>query len=150
MLLAVIIENYNKLNQFIKDKWNYPFIFSGSIILFTSFIHVKNYASHKLINPDQINIWAGIFNWLPFFFLFWGFQPFLKTKLSREISSKIIISGTIPVILSGFVQYCPPKVGGKNWTKEDKDAFGKTVIQQIADYSPGFKDRILHMEVRTP
>ena len=24
------------------------------------------------------------------------------------------------------------------------------MIQQIADYSPGFKDRILHMEVRTP
>jgi phytoene dehydrogenase-like protein len=24
------------------------------------------------------------------------------------------------------------------------------VINQIADYSPGFKDRILHMEVRTP
>ncbi len=105
LLIAVIIENYSKLNKFLNDKWNYPFIFSGSIILITSFIHVKNYASHKLINPDQINIWAGIFNWLPFFFLFWGFQPFLKTKLSREISSKFIISGTIPVILSGFVQY---------------------------------------------
>ncbi len=26
----------------------------------------------------------------------------------------------------------------------------ETVIQQIADYSPGFKDKILHMEVRTP
>ena len=24
------------------------------------------------------------------------------------------------------------------------------MIQQIADYSPGFKDKILHMEVRTP
>ena len=52
--------------------------------------------------------------------------------------------------MSCFVQYCPPKVGGQNWTKENKDAFGETVIQQIADYSPGFKDKILHMEVRTP
>ena len=105
LLIAVIAENYNKLNQFIKDKWNYPFIISGLIILLTSFIHGNNYASNKLINPDQINIWAGTFNWLPFFFLFWGFQPFLKTKLSREISSKIIIAGTIPVIFSGFIQY---------------------------------------------
>ena len=105
LLIAVITENYSKFNQFLKDKWNYPFIISGLIILFTSFIHANNYAYHKLINPDQINIWVGIFNWVPFFFLFWGFQPFLKTKLSREISSKLIISGTIPVIISGFIQY---------------------------------------------
>ena len=105
LLAAVTTENYRKVNQFLKDKWNYPFIISGLIILITSFIHANNNTTYKLINPDQINTWAGIFNWLPFFFLFWGFQPFLKTKLSREISSKVIIAGTIPVIFSGFIQY---------------------------------------------
>ena len=105
LLTSVIYKNHNKIWQFFKDKWNYPFIISGLIILLTSFIHVYNYSSHKSINSDQINIWIGIFNWLPFFFLFWGFQPFLKTKLLREISSKIIIAGTIPVLISGFIQY---------------------------------------------
>jgi phytoene dehydrogenase-like protein len=52
--------------------------------------------------------------------------------------------------MSCFSQYCPPQVEGKDWTDADRDAFAETVISQIADYSPGFRDRIVHMEVRTP
>jgi len=52
--------------------------------------------------------------------------------------------------MSCFVQYCPPKIDGEDWTDADRDAFAETVVSQIADYSPGFRDRILHMEVRTP
>jgi len=52
--------------------------------------------------------------------------------------------------MSCFVQYCPPQLEGRDWTDADRDAFAKTVVSQIADYSPGFRDRILHMEVRTP
>ena len=52
--------------------------------------------------------------------------------------------------MSCFVQYVPPKVKGKDWTDADRDAFGATVINQINDYAPGFKDLVLHAEVRTP
>ena len=52
--------------------------------------------------------------------------------------------------MSCFVQYAPPKIEGRDWTDADRDAFAETVIAQIADYSPGFRDRIVHMEVRTP
>ncbi|MDJ0938489.1 MAG: NAD(P)/FAD-dependent oxidoreductase [Woeseiaceae bacterium] len=52
--------------------------------------------------------------------------------------------------MSCFVQYCPHKLEGRDWTEEDKQAFANTVIDQIANYSPDFKDLILHMEVRTP
>jgi len=52
--------------------------------------------------------------------------------------------------MSVFVQYVPPKINGREWTDEDRDAFAKTVIDQIANYSPNFKDLILHAEVRTP
>ncbi|KQS97781.1 MULTISPECIES: NAD(P)/FAD-dependent oxidoreductase [unclassified Rhizobium] len=52
--------------------------------------------------------------------------------------------------MSCFVQYCPPQLTGRDWTDADRDAFADTVVSQIADYSPGFRDRILHMEVRTP
>ena len=34
------------------------------------------------------------------------------------------------------------------WTSEEKEAFGKTVIDQISNYSPNFKDLILHAEIR--
>jgi phytoene dehydrogenase-like protein len=52
--------------------------------------------------------------------------------------------------MSCFVQYCPPQIEGRPWKPEEKEAFGKTVIDQIADYSPDFKDLILHVEIRTP
>jgi len=51
--------------------------------------------------------------------------------------------------MSCFVQYCPFKIEGRDWTSEERDQFGQTVIDQIAEYSPDFKDLILHVEVRT-
>ena len=78
----------------------------------------------------------------------WSRDPFLDMMIPTLTDPTMAPPGKH--FMSCFVQYCPPKVGGKNWTKENKDAFGETVIQQIADYSPGFKEKILHMEVRTP
>jgi phytoene dehydrogenase-like protein len=52
--------------------------------------------------------------------------------------------------MSCFVQYCPHQIEGRPWTDEEREAFGKTVIDQIAKYSPDFKDLILHVEIRTP
>jgi len=52
--------------------------------------------------------------------------------------------------MSVFVQYVPPKVHGKDWTDEQVQQFGHTVVNQIEEYAPGFKDLILHMEIRTP
>ncbi|WP_309667025.1 NAD(P)/FAD-dependent oxidoreductase [Tabrizicola sp.] len=52
--------------------------------------------------------------------------------------------------MSCFVQYAPPKIEGQDWTDADRDAFGVACIDQIEKYAPGFKDSILHVEVRTP
>jgi phytoene dehydrogenase-like protein len=52
--------------------------------------------------------------------------------------------------MSCFVQYAPPKIRGGEWTDADRDAFGQTCLDQIETYSPGFKARVLHVEVRTP
>jgi len=52
--------------------------------------------------------------------------------------------------MSVFVQYVPPKVNGKDWTDDLRDAFGKTVINKIESYAPGFKNLIRHVEIRTP
>ena len=52
--------------------------------------------------------------------------------------------------MSNFVQYCPPELDTGPWTSEDRDQFGQTVIDKIARYSPGFKDLIVHVDVRTP
>jgi phytoene dehydrogenase-like protein len=53
-------------------------------------------------------------------------------------------------MMTAFVQYCPPRLASGDWTDEARDAFGRTVIDQIAEYSPDFSDLILHAEIRTP
>ncbi len=52
--------------------------------------------------------------------------------------------------MSCFVQYAPPKIEGHDWTDADRDAFRDTCLNQIETYSPGFRNKILHVEVRTP
>ena len=52
--------------------------------------------------------------------------------------------------MSCFIQYCPYKIEGRDWTSEEREAFARTVIDQIGNYSPDFKDLILHVEIRTP
>lgn len=52
--------------------------------------------------------------------------------------------------MSCFVQYAPPFIEGRDWTDADRDAFGQTCLDQIERFAPGFKDRVLHVEVRSP
>jgi len=78
----------------------------------------------------------------------WSKDPYLDTLIPTQVDPTMAPPGKH--MMSVFVQYCPPKVDGKDWTDEQRDAFGKTVIDQIAEYSPDFKGLILHAEVRTP
>lgn len=78
----------------------------------------------------------------------WSADPFLDMVIPTLLDPTMAPPGKH--FMSCFVQYCPPKVEGRDWTDADHDAFGETVISQIADYSPAFRDRIVHMEVRTP
>ena len=48
---------------------------------------------------------AGIFNWLPFFWLFWALQPYIDSKKKRKKTALFLIAGTFPVLISGFGQY---------------------------------------------
>ncbi|MGO1078727.1 phytoene desaturase family protein [Inquilinus sp. CA228] len=78
----------------------------------------------------------------------WSADPFLDMMIPTTLDPTMAPPGQH--FMSCFVQYCPPKVEGRDWTDADRDAFGKTVIDQIADYAPGFRDLILHAEIRTP
>jgi len=78
----------------------------------------------------------------------WSKDPYVDMMIPTVIDPTMAPPGKH--FMSCFVQYCPPKIEGREWTDAERDAFGQTVIDQIANYSPDFKDLILHVEVRTP
>jgi phytoene dehydrogenase-like protein len=52
-------------------------------------------------------------------------------------------------ILSCFVQYAPYSLAEGDWDAE-RDAFGDTVIDTLAEFAPNIRDVILHRQVLTP
>jgi len=103
LLISVII-SFLKPYKFLKDKWNYPLIISGLCMILSTFMHFQRYEKYIEIGINPQLSLIGLINWLPFFFCFWGFQNYLNTSKKRLITSRILISGSIPVIFSGILQ----------------------------------------------
>lgn len=78
----------------------------------------------------------------------WSKDPYIDALIPSQTDPTMAPPGKH--MMTVFVQYAPPKIGGQDWTDEDKAGFEKSVIDQIAQYSPDFKDLILHCETRTP
>ena len=77
----------------------------------------------------------------------WSQDPYVDMVIPTQYDPTMAPPGKH--MMSVFVQYCPVEADG-GWTDAKRDAFGAAVIDQIADYSPNFKDLILHAEIRTP
>ena len=78
----------------------------------------------------------------------WSDDPFIESVIPSAWDPTVAPPGKH--WMSNFVQYCPAELADGPWTAEKRDQFGQTVIDKIERYSPGFKDLIVHMEVRTP
>ena len=105
ILISLIIESFRNKNQFMKDKYNKVFLFISLLLIISSTIHIFTLKNIFFGKIDPILSWLGLFNWIPFFWVFWSSQYFLKSSQQREIISKLLVLGTIPVILTGIGQY---------------------------------------------
>lgn len=77
----------------------------------------------------------------------WSADPYVDIVIPSQYDPTVAPAGKH--MMSVFVQYCPVEPEG-GWSEDKRQAFGKTVIDQIADYSPNFRDLLVHAEVRTP
>ena len=79
----------------------------------------------------------------------WSKWPYLDMLVPSQFDPTVAPPGKH--MMTVFVQYAPPRLkNGEPWDGPNRDAFGQTVIDQIATFSPNFRDLILHAEVRTP
>ena len=69
---------------------------------------LSNLKTTSLIIPDSEQltslIWLDLLNWIPLFLLFFSAQIYLKKDKQRSIFSKVLIAGTIPVLISCALQ----------------------------------------------
>lgn len=75
-------------------------------------------------------------------------DPFQDCMIPTMIDPTMVPPGKH--FMSCFVQYAPPRIAGGPWTDADRDAFRDTCLDQIEHYAPGFRNKVLHVEVRTP
>ena len=104
LLLVSVIVSYLKPDKFFRDKWNYPLLLSGILMVISTSIHFQRYEKYLELGIDPKLSLIGLANWLPFFLCFWGFQNYLNSPQKRLITTKLLISGSIPVIFSGILQ----------------------------------------------
>ncbi len=106
-LLISIFSSFISFKEFFRERCNYPLI-ASTIFMVIGAIYIKSDQSFFLQNnfvwkPDLLIL--GLFNWIPFFWLFWAFQVFITSQKERFIFAVLIVSSTIPVLISGFGQY---------------------------------------------
>jgi len=60
--------------------------------------------SAALPSYSPLLAWVGLANWLPFFWGFWGFQPYLGDPQARRRVGLWLVAGTVPVLVTGLGQ----------------------------------------------
>ena len=104
-LLITSIYSFKKnFSKVIKDKWNFTFILSALLMPLICFFQKKD-ITPLIDNWDKSLTWIGLSNWLPLIYIFLSFQFFVSTAEDRKIVSKILVAGSMPILISGFSQY---------------------------------------------
>ncbi len=104
LIISLFFSKNNNLIHFVKERSNRVFIIITLLMILSciyNYFDAGNFINKKLGYLPIISL----INWLPFFWCFWGFQPYLENRKKREIVAKLLVGGTIPVIFSGFLQY---------------------------------------------
>ena len=104
IIFSLISQTLKRRASFLKDKFNKTLILISVLMIISCVvqnlfnIYIKDYEIESYLT------WIGLFNWIPFFWIFWASQGFLETEEKRKIISEILCFSTIPVIFSGLGQ----------------------------------------------
>ncbi len=103
-LIALLISILNSSLSIFRNKWNISLLIIGSLLFISHYYFYFNNQDILLSEFDKSDSLFNLFNWIPLFLIFFYFKIYLKTIKQREIFSKFLISGTIPVLISCLLQ----------------------------------------------
>ena len=90
---ALVLGSLRRECAYWHDRWNWPLLVAGGLMLLGCF---------SALRADLA--WAGLANWLPFFWGFWGFQPYVAAAPARRRAALWMVAGTVPVVVTGLGQ----------------------------------------------
>ena len=93
LVFALLDATYSRRDLYWREYWNYPLLLISFLMLIGCIKSQTGWLA-----------WLGLFNWLPFFWFFWGLQPYLLTQERREKCAIWLILGSVPVLVTGFGQ----------------------------------------------
>ena len=105
LFISFLLVNLKDKKKYLSDPWNIPFLIVTLLMAISSIAHfllISNPVGSQY-NPQLSFI--GLFNWLPFFWIFWKVQFFLRNEYQMKFFIYILIAGTFPVIITGLGQY---------------------------------------------
>ncbi len=105
LLLSGLIGCFIHKQSYFNDNWNKLFFICGLILIISLLTHLYKLSDYYSDVLDANSSILGIFNWIPFFWLFWAIQPYIDSKAKRKKTALTLILGTFPVLISGFGQY---------------------------------------------
>ncbi len=105
ILGSLLIQTYKRKKLFFKDFYNQILFCISSLMIFSCVVQNLFITDKYDFIIEKYVTWIGLFNWIPFFWIFWASQGLLETKKNRNDFSLFLILGTIPVIISGLGQY---------------------------------------------
>lgn len=103
LLLSLIISIKVNYKQFFLDKINLLLVVISGLMVFSNFRYYIT-KTNDLIPENYSFIWIDIFNWIPLFICFWGFQIYSKTDEDRRLIANTFLISTVPVIASCIAQ----------------------------------------------
>ena len=93
LLVTCVAGSRNRDVSLWRDGWMQPLLIAAVLMLIGAVVgHTGSLA------------WAGLANWLPLFWGFWAFRPFLSTEARRRRAAWMLLAGTVPVLVTGFGQ----------------------------------------------
>tara|TARA_B100000401_G_scaffold351486_1_gene249100 strand:- start:1011 stop:2306 length:1296 start_codon:yes stop_codon:yes gene_type:complete len=101
-LISTAISFNLKKFQIFKEKSSYVLSICSLVMLLSCINSSLNLQEITKVNSMQIFI--GLFNWIPHFIFFLTSQIYLKSSNQRKTLIKLLIAGTFPVILSCILQ----------------------------------------------
>ena len=105
LLGSIIISSLNRKKNYFRDSTNFIFIISGLALILSTAINNFSFFKHNLDNYEYYLSWIGLFNWVPYFYCFWAFQPYLNSSFLRKKTSFFLILGSIPFLFTAIGQY---------------------------------------------